>query len=132
MELVNELYLYPAIGDRTSSEAFEHLIKMLFPFAPHTSEEIWKGMGKKGSLVQEKWSRYDPVLVLEENSEIVIQVNGRVRGKILVPRGNDSEGIKNIVLSDVKFKNYINGKIKKCIYVPEKILNIVMEQNGGT
>jgi leucyl-tRNA synthetase len=123
MILVNEL------GEQKSLEIgnWKLVITLLSPFAPHISEELWSRLGHKESIFREKWPKYDPELIKEERINLVIQVNGKVRDTIKVPAGISEEKIKELALESAKVRRYTSkGKIIRMIYVPGKILNIVV------
>ena len=108
-------------------DAIERLLILLFPFAPHTAEEIWERFGHKDSISLEKWPGYNPKLAKEEVITLVIQVNGRVRDKIEVAADISEEEAKKLTLSREKVKRWIERKeIKKVIFVPGKLINIVI------
>ena len=84
-------------------------------------------MGNKGSVIKEPWPSYDPELIKSEEITIVVQINGKVRGRIMAGADIDEEGIKKAVLSDEKIKEWIAGKeIKKLVVVPKKLVSIVV------
>lgn len=106
---------------------YELLVTILSPFAPHLSEELWSRLGHKESIFKEKWPKYDPKLVKDEEIELVIQVNGKVRDRIKASADISEEEAKNFALNSEKVKNYIAGKvIKKAIFVKGKLINIVV------
>lgn len=122
MELTNAIY--QAQADR---EVFSQLIKMLSPIAPHFAEELWGILGNKESIFKSAWPQYDPKMLLEENIELPIQVNGKLRSKIAVPREISEEELKALVLADAKVVTWLDGKPpKKIILVPQKLINIVV------
>jgi leucyl-tRNA synthetase len=122
MELVNAIYQSGA-----DKEVFSSLVIMLSPFVPHFSEELWQRLGNKESIFKAGWPEYDPILLMEENVVMVIQVNGKVRSKIVVPANIPEDKLKDLVLSDAKLKPWIQNKpIKKFIAVPKKLINLVV------
>ncbi|MGC1434253.1 MAG: class I tRNA ligase family protein, partial [Terriglobales bacterium] len=138
MELVNELYAVEECVARAPSPAdvvpaqlwFEvqrDLVILLAPFAPHLAFELWEMLGEKGSLLRTPWPKYDPVLAKEEEIAIPVQVNGKLRGLILVPADSSESVIRERALSAEKIKTAIAGKqIVKVIVVPGKLVNIVV------
>jgi leucyl-tRNA synthetase len=122
MELTNAIYQYGA--DR---EVFSKLLIMLSPIVPHFAEEIWQVIGNKESIFKASWPGFDEKLLLEENVEMVIQVNGKVRLKLEVSRSMAEDKLKELVLKDEKISAWLEGKTpKKVIVVPQKIVNIVV------
>ncbi|MBU0951755.1 MAG: leucine--tRNA ligase [Elusimicrobia bacterium] len=128
MELVNELYQYPSLGDEISKKAYETVITLISPFAPHLAEELNHMLGKTESIRKAKWPDYDPKKTEEAVVEIAVQINGKMRGTTSVPRDINEKDLSAIILKDQKFAKYLAGNIRKNIYVPNKIMNIVVEQ----
>jgi leucyl-tRNA synthetase len=138
MELVNELYTVEERVARAPSPAellpaqllFEvqrDLVLLLAPFAPHLAAELWEMLGEKGSLVRAPWPKYDPALAKEDEIEIPVQINGKLRGLIVVPADSSQQVIQERALSDPKIKAAIADKqIAKVIVVPGKLANIVV------
>jgi len=122
MELTNAAYQIGA-----DKEIFSQLVIMLSPIAPHFCEELWQGLGNKESIFKTAWPKYDPKLLIEENVELVIQVNGKVRSKIQAPRDISESELKELVFKDEKLISWLEGKTpKKFIIVPQKLVNIVI------
>jgi leucyl-tRNA synthetase len=128
MELVNELYAAEnAISAPVMAEVLEKLTLMLEPFAPYVAEEMWEELGRSGPVFRQPWPAYDPELAREEEAEIVIQVNGKVRSRIHVPFGTSKETLKEKALADPSVQSWIEGKqIVNVIVVPDKLVNIVV------
>jgi len=135
MELVNATYSYLNEAGGEKRERFsplicrvlENIIILLAPFAPHICEELWHKCGFEGSVHLQKWPHYDPQLLKEEKAEVVIQVNGRVRGRIFVPAGFSDGELLEEARRNEKVQSYLEGKeIVKTIAVPGKLLNIVV------
>ena len=122
MELTNAVYQSGA--DR---EVFSKLLIMLSPIVPHFAEEIWQVIGNKESIFKASWPGFDEKFLLEENVEMVIQVNGKIRLKLEVSRSMPEDKLKELVLKDEKISAWLEGKTpKKVIVVPQKIVNIVV------
>jgi leucyl-tRNA synthetase len=133
MELINHLnqYLSGVPEDQWNRkllrEIAENLTLVLSPFAPHLAEEFWHELGQEGLVVQQSWPSYDPKALEVEEMEIAIQINGKVRDKILVPVDISEEELKKMVMERERVKEYIDGKtVKKFIYVKGRIVNIVI------
>jgi leucyl-tRNA synthetase len=140
MELVNELYAFEESVARAPSPAKacpaallagvqRNLVLLLAPFAPYLAHELWETLGEKCSLLKCKWPEYDPVLAKEEEIEIPVQVNGRLRGHIVVPAPaiGDESLIHKLALADEKVKAAVAGRqIVNWIIVPGKLVNIVV------
>ena len=109
------------------AEVVEKLTLMLEPFAPYLSEELWEEQGRQGPVFHHAWPEYDPDLAREEEAEVVIQVNGKLRGRINVAFGTPSEALEKLALSDTKVLPLLDGRqIVKVIVVPDKLVNIVV------
>jgi leucyl-tRNA synthetase len=103
-----------------------NLVLLLAPFAPYLSHELWEMLGEKTNLLKAPWPKYDPELAKEEEIEIPVQVNGKLRGKIVVAPGTSEEEIKRRALADEKIQTYIAGKqIVKVIFTG-KLVSIVV------
>jgi leucyl-tRNA synthetase len=134
MELVNALYLIerPAKKDSTAlsviRESIETIIILLAPIVPHITEELWTALGYESNLADIPWPVYDHEVAAEEEITIVIQINGKVRSRMVVPADEDGEKIKALALSDEKIIGFISGKkVLREIYVPKKLVNIVVQ-----
>jgi leucyl-tRNA synthetase len=128
MELVNAIYSYPEDADvGTKLDAIETVILLLAPVAPHITEELWHKIGHETSVHQQKWPEYDPAALVQEEIEYVIQINGKLRDKVVVPRGLKREELEELVLNREKVKEQLEGKtIRKWIVVPDKLVNLVV------
>ena len=122
MEYVNSLQ-----HTTYNNQHMEVLLKLLAPFAPHISEELWEQLGHKTSIHSESWPQYDPEKIKEDKAHIAIQINGKVRSQIEVDVDTSEGNIKEMALEDEKIKKWIEGKTpKKIIVVPNKVINIVI------
>jgi len=129
MEMVNGLNaVKEEISGKVIKEAVENLLLMLAPFAPHITEELWERIGNKGSIHLMPWPKYDEEAILEEEVEVVVQINGKVRAKIVVPADISEDELKSKALSNEKVMSYIENKeIVKIITIPQKLVNIVIK-----
>jgi leucyl-tRNA synthetase len=124
MGLVNDIY---KVGSISKSE-LEIFIKLLSPFAPHLTEEIWESLGHDDFLSVSAWPEYDEAKTVEATVEIGVQVNGKVRGTIAIPTGCDKEVAFSAAKADERVASFLDGKnIVKEIYVPNKIVNFVVK-----
>ncbi|MCS6952732.1 MAG: leucine--tRNA ligase [Bryobacterales bacterium] len=129
MELVNELHASEAeLSPPVLAEVLEKLVLLMGPFAPYVAEEMWEELGRAGPVFRQSWPSYDPELAREELAEVVLQVNGRVRSRLLVPFGVPREELERQALADDKIRSYIAGKaVAKVIVVPDKLVNVVLK-----
>ncbi len=130
MELVNGMYVYKdkKISSAVLREAAENLLILLAPFAPHMTEELWEKLGKKKSIHLMPWPKYDPDVLTEEQMEIVIQVNGKLRGKISMQANASEEDMKQAALENEKVRQVLEGRqVIKVIAVPKKLVNVVVK-----
>ncbi len=127
MELLNKIQdSYGKVSRETITDAFRTLLRLISPITPHIADELDEMLGGKGFLIKEKWPKYDEKYLKKEEVLIVVQVNGKVRGKIVVPSDTPDEAVKSMAMEEKNVKRFIEGKkIKKVIYVPKKIVNIV-------
>ena len=123
MILVNEMEKL----ERINQKDFEMFLKILNPFAPHMTEEIWKSLGHKALLVSEKWPKADPKKMLELEVKIVVQVNGKVRATCMIILNTKEEEVVELVKSLPDVDKWLLGKeIKKIVFVPNKLVNFVV------
>jgi leucyl-tRNA synthetase len=129
MELVNVLYAEEAgISAAAMAEILEKLALMLAPFAPYLSQEIWEELGKEGPVFRQSWPSFDPELAKEDEAEIVVQVNGRLRARISAAFGTAKEELAKRALADDKVRAMLDGKqVVKTIVVPDKLVNFVVK-----
>jgi leucyl-tRNA synthetase len=132
MELVNEMYDYTSSGLDNKKlpvlrSAIDALTLLLSPFAPHFAEALWESMGNTGSIANMPWPSYDAVAIVASEVTVVVQVNGKVRGKLTLSAGTPDTDIEAAALADSKVKEFTNGKTpKKIIVVQGKLVNIVV------
>ena len=131
MELVNALYAYKEAAKEPNSgliyEAISDLIKMMSPFVPHITEELWRGAIDANSSVHEQsWPECDEEALKVDNVEIVLQVNGKVRGRLTVPAEATKEELEKIAMADTNVQAHIgDATVRKVICVPGRLVNIV-------
>ena len=123
MKLLNELEL-----QKISKKEYETLLKLIAPFAPHLAEELWQNvLNNKQSIHLEKWPQHNEKLAVQENTLIIIQINGKVRDKVEVSYNIEQKEVEKLALNSLKIKNIIGAnQVKKIIFVPNKIINIVI------
>jgi leucyl-tRNA synthetase len=132
MEAVNELYAHEPLDAEVSPEILKGLLAtlllMLFPMTPHIAAELWEMLGLPGMIADAAWPKYREELAREEQVEVIVQVNGRLRGKILVDDSLSAEETLQLALGDPRISLLIDGKqIVKKIVVPKKLVNLVLK-----
>jgi len=132
MEMVNEMYDYTAKGVekdrlRVLRSALEALTLLISPFAPHFAEELWESLGNTASVALASWPAHDPEAIVATEITIVVQVNGKVRSKLMLPAGTSDKDIETAALADPKVKEHLAGKTpKKVIVVQGKLVSVVV------
>lgn len=122
MVFINEAYKAPVLP----KAYMEGFVKLLSPVCPHIAEELWEKLGHSNTIAYEAWPAYDEAKLVEDEVEIVIQVNGKVRTKLHVPADATKEQLEQLAMEDEKIKEQIEGKtVRKVIAVPGKLVNIV-------
>jgi leucyl-tRNA synthetase len=134
MELVNALYgaeeaiAQGALPPQFLSEVQRSLVLLLAPFAPYLAHELWEMLGEKGSLLKAAWPKYEAEFAKEEELEIPVQINGKLRGRVTVPADATEQFVLDRALAEEKVQSAIAGKqIVKKIYVAGKLVNIVVK-----
>ena len=130
MELVNAFYGFQdkTVHPGLVRELSFTLVKMLAPFAPHITEELWSCMEGKGSVHDARWPKFDRAAIVEEEVEIVLQINGKVRDKLTVPADIELQEMEKLALAQPKVVELTAGKtVVKVICVPKKLVNIVVK-----
>ena len=113
--------------DCLSLANYQLFLKLLFPFAPHLAQELWRGLGSESLLDNEKWPVYDELLAQDSEIELLIQVNGKLRDKVVVKKGVSQKEAEKIMAAQAKIKEILGDKkIKRIIFVPDRLINIVV------
>ena len=131
MELLNALTKYDAIdGEKNVNvfkNAFKTFILLLAPCAPHFAEEIWESLGNKNSIFYSKYPECDEKALILDEVEVAVQINSKMRAKIMIPSDANEETIKELIFKDEKLSAEIDGKtIKKLIIVPKRLVNVIV------
>ena len=131
MELMNKLTRAPLESEQdraVMSEALSAVVRMLYPITPHICFELWKALGNESTIDHAEWVKADEAAMVEDEKLIVVQVNGKVRGKVTVAADADEETVKTVAFADENVKKFTdNTQIVKVIYVPGKLLNVVVK-----
>ena len=129
MELVNAIYGFKSPNDHAGvmREALETVVRLLTPFVPHVSEELWQLLGHQETIETAGWPTWDPAALLADEIDLVIQVNGKVRGKVAVAVSADQLAIEKAALEEPNVQRFVEGKqVRKIIVVPGRLVNIVV------
>ena len=130
MELVNDLSSFEPKSDedwKAFGFGIETLLILLSPFSPHISEELWEIHGQQKSMLEQEWPSWDENIAKEEEIELVIQINGKVKAKIIIPAGQADDEVRKKALDEPKIQEIIKGKtLKKVFIVKGKLVNIVI------
>ena len=131
MELINEMYKYKELDTRNDGiirEGIETIVTILAPFTPHVGEELWTMIGKEGSVFDISWPKYDEKALVQDEVEVIVQVNGKLRAKVAMDANISREDMEKMALEDAKVQAAIEGKnVIKVIAVPKKLVNIVVK-----
>jgi leucyl-tRNA synthetase len=130
MELMNSLAKFDDTspqGRAVVQEALELIVQMLAPIVPHVCHVLWRELGHTDALIDRRWPAPDPAALVQDNIEIVVQVNGKLRGRVTVPTNAVEEQVRQAALADPNVHKWIEGKpIRKVIVVPGKLVNVVV------
>lgn len=131
MELMNKLTKASLESDQdraVMAEALSAVVRMLYPITPHICFELWQALGNESNIDTAEWVKADEAAMVEDEKLIVVQVNGKVRGKVTVPATSSEEEIKTVAKADPNVAKFLDGKeILKEIYIPLKMLNFVVK-----
>jgi leucyl-tRNA synthetase len=130
MELVNALYKFDdqsETGRAVMQEALEMIALTMSPIVPHITHSMWQGLGHKTAVVDASWPEVDAQALTQDEIELVVQVNGKVRGRIKVPAGAADALIRDVALADENVQRFVADKeVKKIIVVQGKLVSIVV------
>jgi leucyl-tRNA synthetase len=123
MEYMNVLRASERVSHR---DEVMPLVQLVAPFAPHIAEELWEHFGHAGGVFESRWPAYDPALATVDEIELVVQVNGKVRGKLVVARDIAQDDALALARADAGIARFLNGAPRKVVFVPGRLLNIVV------
>jgi leucyl-tRNA synthetase len=131
MELVNEIHaqepLAEGVRPTVAKEILELLTLMIAPMSPHLAEELWEMLGHSGGLMRASWPQFRAEFAAEEQVEIIIQLNGKVRGKVVADVGLEEEALITLAIAEPKVAQLLDGKqVVKRIVIPDKLVNLVI------
>jgi leucyl-tRNA synthetase len=115
-------------GRKINRAEVEPLVLLASPFAPHIAEELWENLGHKGGIyAKPQWPSYDPAKTMADTVEFVVQINGKVRARIPMPRGLTQDEAQTTALEDENVRKYVNGgHVRKVVFVPDRLINLVI------
>jgi leucyl-tRNA synthetase len=130
MELLNAVNRFEDSSEQGRAvvhEALEAVVLMLSPMTPHICHALWKELGHKTPLIDQQWPAFDEAALELDTIELVVQVNGKLRGRVAVPADADRETIEKLAIADENVQRFVDGKaIRKVIVVPGRLVNIVV------
>ncbi len=130
MELLNRVGKFDdqsPIGQAIRQETYENMVLMLAPIIPHLCHQLWQDLGRDSVIIDHPWPQVDEAALVRESIEMVIQVNGKLRGKMQVSVGTDKDGCETMAMNNEKVQHFIGDQpVKKIIVVPDKLVNIVI------
>jgi leucyl-tRNA synthetase len=127
MKILNALDRLPGVDDEVAREGLSILLRLLSPIAPHIAHHLWRELKFGEDVLAAPWPEHDPAALIEDEIELVVQVNGKKRGDVRVPRDADSKAIETIVLADPAVQKHVSGQaIKKVVVVPGRLVNVVV------
>ncbi len=130
MELVNELAAFEPRTDEDRTvfrEAVDALVKLLGPMVPHVAEELWEALGNRVPLSATPWPAWDESALVRDSILVVVQVNGKVRGRVEVPADADEERVRTVAIADENVARHLEGlTVTKAVYVPGRLLSLVV------
>jgi leucyl-tRNA synthetase len=135
MELTNDVYkVLDPRPQRVESwkairEAAETILLLLSPFAPHTAEELWEALGHRQPLESRKWPEADAAIAADDRLTLVVQVNGKLRGRVIIGADEDDETVKKKALEDENVRRFLEGReIRRVVVVPKRLVNVVVSE----
>ena len=129
MELMNDAQSREAeLTEASLPDLCADVAMMLAPFAPYLAQELWTELGREGLIFKQTWPAFDEELAREDAVEVPVQVNGKLRSRVMVPVGTSREGLEKLVMEDAKVREWLGEKpIVKLVVVPDKLVNIVVK-----
>jgi leucyl-tRNA synthetase len=125
--LVRDGEIPPADGAWALREAFEALALLLAPFAPHFAEELWAALGGSGLVAAARWPVAEPTLLIEDEVTLIVQVNGKLRGRVRVARGATPDQVLAVARQEPNVASFLEGKaMERVVHVPDRLLNLVV------
>ena len=130
MELYNSLARFgdsSPQGRAVMQEALDIVVLIMSPIVPHAAQAMWRALGHASLVVDERWPEADPAALVKDTAEIVVQVNGKLRGRVQVPVGADAAAAREAALADPAVAKFVAGQpVRKFVYVPGKLVNVVV------
>jgi leucyl-tRNA synthetase len=137
MELLNDIYAYAPVekevlprdaNPQLVSELVENLTLLIAPFTPHLGEEVWQEMGHRSLVYRASWPNFDAAVAAEDEINIMVQINGKIRDKVQVRSDTDEESVRRLIFQSARVMQFISGKeVIKTVFVPNKMFSIVIK-----
>ena len=113
-------------------ESYTTFLRLLAAFAPHITEELWATAGKQGSVHEEAWPIAEEQFLVEESCTVSVQINGKMRGTVVAKANATEEAVLTLVRNDPHLGQRVVGEIKKIVYVPGRIMNVILTETTNT
>jgi leucyl-tRNA synthetase len=127
MKMLNALERLAGMDDEVVREGFSVLLRLLSPITPHITHALWRELGLGADILDAPWPEHDEAALVEDEIELVVQVNGKKRGEVRVPRDADRQAIEKIVLESANVRKFVEGQaIRKVVVVPGRLVNVVV------
>jgi leucyl-tRNA synthetase len=127
MKILNALERLAGLDEHVAKEGLSILLRLLYPIAPHISHRLWRELEFGADILEAGWPEHDPEALIADEVELVVQVNGKKRGDVRVPRDADRKAIEDIVLADPAVQKFVSGQpVKKVVVVPGRLVNVVV------
>ena len=120
------VFINQAEKEGMTKATYKTFLKLLAPFAPHLTEELWEIAGEEGSIHLEKYPTAEENLLVDTETTLAVQINGKMRGNVTVRPDAPQEEVLKAIQSEARFQKYLGGEIAKIIYVPKKIINLIV------
>ncbi|HWI15497.1 MAG TPA: class I tRNA ligase family protein, partial [Burkholderiales bacterium] len=127
MKMLNALERLPGVDDEIVKEGFSILLRLLAPMTPHIAHALWRELGYGEDIRNAPWPEHDEAALVQDEIELVVQVNGKKRGEVRVPRDADRQAIEKLVLENANVRKFVEGQaIRKVVVVPGRLVNVVV------
>lgn len=127
MKILNALDRLPGVSDPVAKEGISILLRLLYPITPHIAHQLWRDLGFGTDILEAKWPEVAADALIEDEIELVLQVNGKLRGNMRVAKDADRALIEKLAMQNANVQKHINGQpVKKVVVVPGRLVNVVV------